>query len=76
MISWVMILFYKLKRENPLKPLTNQAFIVYLNTYSVDEDSIIFPKGKASRGWWKPGASREFKKIPSELPAERELLVG
>ena len=58
------------------KVLTNSVFIVYLNSKGVDEDSIIFPKGKANRRWWESGASREFKKITSELPTERRLQVG
>lgn len=32
------------------KVLTKWAFLVYFSAQSNDEDSIIFPKGKASQG--------------------------
>lgn len=33
----------------------------------VDEDSRIYRKIKASRGWWKPGRSKVYLNITSEL---------
>ena len=33
----------------------------------VDEDSRIYWKIKASRGWWKPGMSKVYLNITSEL---------
>lgn len=33
------------------KTLDKWAFIVYFTCNGVDEDSIIFPKDKANRGW-------------------------
>ena len=43
-----------------------------------DEDSSLRVNGlwKASRGWWKTGASRAVSKITLELQAESGFAVG
>ena len=43
--------FPGLRQIKYTKTLDKWAFIVYFTCNGVDEDSIIFPKDKANRGW-------------------------